>query len=438
MKRLLRTTCLALTIVTCTGVAGADVVTDWNNHALDAIRATNTNPPRATRALAMVHTAMFDAINGIERVYAPYHVSRPAPPGASPQAAAAWAAYTVLVGLYPDREWEFGEALESSLAGERFGPAQWKGRAFGRYVGRAILTLRADDGADAFVAYAPSGEFGYWQPTPPAFGPALLPQWPAVTPFAMTHGSQFRVPAPPPFDSAEYAAAFEEVRQLGDKSSGTRDPDQTEIAYFWEDGPGTATPPGHWQVIAQQLAEMFDHDLLDNARLFALLSIVQADGAIVSWDNKYHHDYVRPYTAITAEADDDGNPETASDPGWSTLIPSPPFPSYTSGHSTFSGGSARLLGHYFGTDAVSFCAPSPDPQRWPEQLEGVVRCWNSLAEAAEEAGQSRIYGGIHWQYDNQQGLDSGRALADYVWAEFLTPLPQAAEAPRGRGGARWR
>jgi hypothetical protein len=251
-----------------------------------------------------------------------------------------------------------------------------------------------------------------------------------MTPFAMTHCEQFRVPAPPAFDSAAYAEAFEEVRVLGDEDSAARTADQTQIAYFWEDGPGTATPPGHWQVIAQQIAEERGNSLLENARLFALLGITQADAAVVSWDNKYHHDHVRPYTAITLEADDDGNPATATDPGWLNLVPTPPFPSYTSGHSTFSGGSARILERFYGTDALPFCAPSPDPQRWPEQLTGVVRCWDGLSHAAEEAGQSRIYGGIHWQYDNQQGLVSGRALAEYVFAHFLTPRDDADGPPR--------
>lgn len=403
------------------GSALADVVTDWNGVTLDSIRATNTNPPRATRVLACVHTAIFDAINGVDPEYTPYYVDHHAPNGTSAKAAAAWAASTVLSELYPAREPIFEDALDASLAGIP-ASARNKGRAWGRFVGKRILHLRGDDGAEAIVPYGPSGSFGSWQPTPPAFAPALLPQWPSVTPFAMTHGSQFRVPPPPPFDSPEFAEAYDEVLLLGDAASATRTADQSQIAYFWEDGPGTATPPGHWQEIAQDMAATFGNDLLENARLFALLSITQADAAICSWDNKYHYDHVRPYTAITAEADDDGNPATVEDPTWSNLIPTPPFPTYTSGHSTFSGGSSRILARFFGTDDVPYCAPSPDPQRWPAQLTGVVRCWDTFSQAAEEAGQSRIYGGIHWQYDNQLGLQSGRALADSVFDEFLTPL----------------
>lgn len=410
------------------GQAAADVVTDWNNVTLDTIRATKLNPPRATRALAMVHIAIFNAVNGITWGYQPYGHWRPAPPNASVSAAAAEAAYTVLAALFPDREPIYAAAREASITGVAPGHALAKGRAFGHECGRTILDLRANDGSDAIVPYTPLGTFGAWQPTPPAFAPALLPQWPNVTPFAMKSGSQFRQPPPPDFTSAAYAAAFNEVKTLGLAGSADRTPDQTQIAYFWEDGAGSVTPPGHWQVIAQQMAARSGISILENAQLFALLSIVQADASIVSWDNKYYWNHVRPITAIRIEADLDGNPDTAGDPAWTSLIPTPPFPAYTSGHSTYSGGSARLLALVFGTDAVAFSAPSPDPDRWPA-LPGVVRSWNSFSQAAEEAGQSRIYGGIHWQYDNQSGLVSGHALADHVFSNSLRPLGHARPGP---------
>ncbi len=272
------------------------------------------------------------------------------------------------------------------------------------------------------MLYVPSGELGRWQPTPPAFAPALLPNGRTSPPSLWTAATSSARPPPPAFDSPEYAAAYNEVLEYGDADSTACNADQTLVAYFWEDGPATATPPGHWHVIAQQLSERFGLGLAENARLFALLSMVQADAAISAWDAKYAYDHVRPYTAITREGDLDGNPETSADPAWVNLIPTPPFPSYTSGHSTFSGGSARLLALFFGTDEIAFCGESPDPQRWPSILPGVVRCWESLSEAAEEAGQSRIYGGIHWQYDNQEGLAAGRAIADFVFENYLVPV----------------
>ena len=415
---------LLVGLAALSGVSRADVVTDWNNVTLDAIRAKSINPPRATRLLAMVHVAIFDAINGIDRKFEPYEVQEQARKGALKQIAAAVAAHTVLVDQHPDLSDDFDAALDVSLAQVSKGKGKRRGIQWGEYVGNRILELRADDGADLVVPYTPSGEFGFWKPTPPGFLPALLPNWPYVKPFAMNGGSQFRVVPPPAFSSDEYAQAFNEVKYLGDADSPLRTADQTQIAYFWEDGAGTVTPPGHWQVIAQQLVEspLFKVKPVDRARLFALLSIVQADGAIVSWDNKYFYDHVRPYTAITEEADDDGNDDTSADPEWVNLIPTPPFPTYTSGHSTFSGGSSKLLALFFGTDDIPFSGESPDPLRWPDELPGVVRQWNSLSQAAEEAGQSRIYGGIHWQYDNQEGLNSGRALARFVFKNYLRPL----------------
>lgn len=401
--------------------AAADSVIDWNNVTLDAIRATSTPPPPATRALAMVHIAIFDAVNGIQRGYTPYLVKTRAPRGASAAAAAAAAAHHVLSRLFPALAGSFDLALLETVASLPNQEGILKGLRWGEKCGRTVMRQRARDRAGMVVDYQPSGEFGYWQPTPPAFAPALLPQWPFVEPFTMRSGSQFRVPAPPPFTSAEYAAAYNEVKDYGGSVSSVRTPDQFVIAHFWEDGAGTVTPPGHWQIIAQQFAELFGNSLLENARLFALLSMAQADAAIVSWDNKYFHDHVRPYTGITEEADLDGNPATTADPTWFNLIPTPPFPTYTSGHSTFSGSSSVILARFFGSDDLPFCGDSPDPQRWPDVLPGVTRCWDSLSEAAEEAGQSRVYGGIHWQYDNQEGLNSGRALANFVFDHFLLP-----------------
>jgi hypothetical protein len=416
--------CLAI-VIFLVGLAAraarADEVLAWNQVTLDTIRVLRLPPPRATRTLAMVHVAIFDAVNGIERRYEPYHVDKRAPPGACLPAAAAMAAHTVLVGLHPERRAEYGAALANSLDRIPGGPSRNKGKAWGQSVGQAILRLRQNDGADAIVAYVPSDEVGGWRPTPPAFAPALLPQWPFVRPFAMYTGDQFRVEPPPPLTSAAFAAAYDEVKALGRIDSEERTDEQTEIAFFWEDGPGSVTPPGHWQIIAQGLARRFRNDALENARLFALLSIAQADAAISSWDNKFAYEHFRPITAITQDAADDGNPSTELDPTWAPLIPTPPFPSYTSGHSTFSSASARILACFFGTDRIAFADTSPDPQRWPEILPGVVRSWTSLSQAAEEAGQSRIYGGIHWQYDNQPALEAGRALGSFVSDNLLRP-----------------
>jgi hypothetical protein len=208
---------------------------------------------------------------------------------------------------------------------------------------------------------------------------------------------------------------------LGSFDSELRTDEETEIAFFWEDGPGSVTPPGRWQLIAQDLAKRFNLSLSEEARMFALLSITQADAAILAWDSKYYHDHWRPVTGIPL-GDVDGNEMTDADPDWEPLLPTPPFPAYTSGHSTFSGGSAELLELFFNDDGIAVAVRTPKPPIWPQQIARSVHHFNSLREAAKEAGQSRIYGGIHWQYDNVEGLESGRDLANFVFDNFLQPL----------------
>jgi hypothetical protein len=409
-------------ILSMSSASVADVVTDWNDATLETIRQKPLNPLVATRTLAMVHTAIHDAANGVDPHYERYYVQGSAHPHSSAKAAAAQAAYDVLSTLYPDRVDYFSDVLGKSLSDVPRGPARFRGRLWGHRVGTAILALREDDNWDLVVPYIPSGELGRWQPTPPAYAPALLPNWPLVTPWTMTSGSQFRIAPAPALSSEAFAEAFNEVKELGRAGSPARSKDQTQIAYFWEDGSGSVLPPGHWQVYAQQVSQAQGYDLWENARLFALLSLAQADSLISAWDSKYHHDVVRPVSNIQLEADLDNNPDTQADPNWLPEITTPPFPSYASGHSTVSSASARILELFVESDAYHFCGGSPDPQRWPDILPGVVRCWGSFRAAAEEAGQSRIYAGIHWQFDNLPALDAGRDVASQTYADFLRPL----------------
>jgi membrane-associated phospholipid phosphatase len=423
----MRKLCLgALFIAALSGLAGAaraDVVLDWNDVLLDAIRVDKTPPPKAARAMACVNVSMFDAVNGILGGYTPYHVTDPAPAGASPEAAAIAAAHRGLVALYPAQQATFDAAQAASLAVIPDGSAKTDGIAWGEQVADAILELRSDDHSGAIDPWeAPLGG-GWWIATPPAFATPLLPNWPHVTPWAMTGGSQLRPAAPPSPNSTEYLAAFREVKRVGRVDSTSRTAEQTQIALFWADGAGTETPPGHWITIASGLSRERGLSLAENARLLGLLSITVADAAIISWDVKYAYNNWRPVTGIQ-HADQDGNPATDADPSWLPLLGTPPFPSYSSGHSTFSSSSARVLAHFFGTDAIAFSTVS-------DGLPGVTRSFTSLSQAAEEAGQSRIYGGIHWQFDNQAGLDSGRALADLVFFSVLTPAAAASTCTSG-------
>ena len=394
------------------GPACADVVIDWDNVLLNAVRVDKTPPPKASRAMAMVHVAIFDAVNGIVGGYTPYHVTASAPAGASPEAAAAAAAHKVLVAVYPAQQATFDAALTTSLAAIPNGAAKTAGVSWGEAVADDVLALRAHDHAADTVSYTPPQGSSWWLPTPPAFAAALLPNWPIVTPWAMASGSQFRQGPPPPPTTVDYTRAYDEVRLLGRVDSQLRTADQTQIALFWADGAGTATPPGHWLVIAQGISQQRHLTLAENARLFALVSIAVADAAIVSWDHKYYYSDWRPVTGIQ-NAETDGNPNTLEDKTWQALIATPPFPSYTSGHSTFSGSASRILELFFSTDAISFTTTS-------DGLPGVQRSFTSFSSAANEAGQSRIYGGIHWQFDNTVGLATGRSLADLVFFNFLT------------------
>ena len=405
---------LALALAAATAAHG-DAVLDWNEVLLDAIRVDRTSPPKAARAMACVHVSIYDSVVGLQGGFEPYHVTELGPGGASAEAAAAAAAHAALTALFPAQEATFDAALAASLGAVPDGPAEDAGVAWGEHVAAQILELRQEDhSTDVVTPGFPIGG-NWWAATPPAFAPPLHPNWPLVTPWAMASGSQFRGEAPPSSQTPEYTAAFREVKRLGRVDSSLRTADQTQTALFWADGPGTATPPGHWLEIAQGIGEREHYPLVVNARLFALLGITQADAAVVAWDHKYYYDNWRPVTGIQ-HAEQDGNPDTAADPGWLPLVATPPFPSYTSGHSTFSGSAARLLALFFARDELAFDATS-------DGLPGVTRSYGSFSQAAEEAGQSRVYGGIHWQYDNQQGLASGRALADHV---FFTRLVQLA------------
>lgn len=393
----------------------ADSVTDWNAVALTAIRAERTAPPVAARNLAILHVAIFDAVNGIARTREPYQVTAQASGVTSVDAAIAAAGHRVLLALHPASSATIEAAYQASLAKLPVNPkpARVNGIAWGESVADAILQSRATDGANAVVTYVPGSGPGAWVPTLPAFAPALLPQWGGVTPFAMTHGAQFRPTLPPGLASSQWATEFNITKDLGRRDSTLRTADETEIALFWSNGAGTATPPGHWNVIAADLAREHGLPTAENARLFALLNIALADAGIAAWECKYVFNFWRPVTAIRA-ADTDGNAATSADAAWEPLLVTPPFPECVSGHSTFSGAAAVVLASYFGTDNVSFAATS-------EGLPGVTRRFSSFSSAADEAGMSRIYGGIHFMTANLEGLRSGGRLGGYVMENFLGP-----------------
>jgi len=383
--------------------ASADVVTDWNNAALDAIRADRTAPPIASRSLAVAHVAIYDAVNGIARTHEPYLVPSAVSTSVSRVAAASAAAHKALLSLFPSHTSTFDELHAAILARIPNGPQKTNGIAWGEFVASQILAARSNDGSSAIVQPPGGSGPGVWIRTPPAFLPYLLPQWGFVAPFGMSGSSQFRPSGPPALDSQQYAADYEEVKQLGAAVGSTRTEDQTEIALFWADGAGTETPSGHWNSIAQTIAAARGNTLEENARLFALLNIAMADAAICAWDAKYTFDFWRPVTAIAF-----AEPEL----NWMSFIVTPPFPDYVSGHSTFSAAAATVLPLFYGTEDLPFTTGS-------DFLPGVFRSFSTCLDAAEEAALSRIYGGIHFRSASEDGLQAGISIGEWTYVHYL-------------------
>ncbi len=391
-------------------VTHADAVLNWNATALATIRSEGTPPPVAARALGMTHVAMHDAFQAVARHYQPIAVSAGGPACASARAAASQAAFEVLSSLYPDQRAVFEASLQEALAVVPDGKAQAAGIKLGTRVGQGVLAARANDGSDASVTYVPGTQPGQWVPTPAAYAPPLLPQWGYVQPLGIASVDDFSVADFPALTSEQYAAEFEQVKQYGRTTDSARTDDQTAIAHFWANGAGTFTPPGHWNQIATQASLARRLSFAQNIRLFAMLDAALCDAGIVAWNIKYDTSCWRPVTAIQ-EASGDGNNLTEAEPGWTPLLNTPPFPTYVSGHSTFSGAAQAVLDHFVGPH-YAFTAPGDPTEGLPE------RSFSSFREAAEESGISRIYGGIHFQADNVEGLRVGRAVGLAVLQRF--------------------
>ena len=411
----------AVVVASAPLAARADAVLDWNSVLLAAIRLTRPLPPVAARDMAMMNTAIYDSVNAASALrYRPYRYDGPRILGASAEAAATAAAYRVLSRLFPEVPARAPglaarmQALYERAAGDATSPAIAAGIALGARQADTILAARASDGADAVKPpYRGVATPGRWRPTPPALLPGALLQWPQVTPWAMAVPTQFRPPAPPPMTSAIWAGSMNMAQALGSAASAVRGPDRTEIALFWADQDGTETPPGHWLDIAMSVAAERGLDLLQNARLLALVSVTEADAGIVAWDAKYAYGAWRPITAI-AEAASSGNPEVTPEPGWTPLLTTPPFPEYVSAHSTFSSAAATALRLFFADDQVAFTARTD-----AAGLYGVTRRFTSFSSAAEEAGMSRVYGGIHFHFSHMAGNVAGRRLGEYVFDNYF-------------------
>jgi membrane-associated phospholipid phosphatase len=407
---------------TITVMRGDDIIA-WNETAIEAGRKDMTLVGQIARNFAMVSAAVYDAVNAIEPMGSSYHADITAPRGASVQAAASEAAYTVLLGLYPSLKPLFDATLDQTLGTIPNSPSKAKGRNVGILAGNDILAWRANDGSSVMMTYTPGTAPGQWRPTPPDYGTAIDPMWGHVTPFAIPSAKQFLPPPPPAMDSPEYAAAVKQVESLGAANSTTRTPEETQIGLFWQyDTLGFGPPPVFFSQIANQIALERNNTFAQNARMFALVNVAMADAGIVAWDAKYIYNLWRPVTAIQ-NANQDGNPATKADPTWMPLGTSsngngpnftPAFPSYVSGHATFGGALFQSLADFYGTNNVQFSLTS-------DELPGVTRTYTSFSQAAQENAMSRIYLGIHYIFDATEGIATGDSIGNYVFGHDFGP-----------------
>jgi len=401
-----------------------DHVLFWDSVLLDALRRAGGPPTTLTRAAAIMHVAIYDAANSITPIGTPYLAKYPG--SGDLDSVIDRAAYDSLRGVFPDQDF-----LTPYLSAQPANPLTLLADGGpGASSAAAILTNRFDDGGSAPMTYAAVQSPGHWRPT--GSGEAASPEWGSVKPWTMIAADQFRPPDPLGFTDAAamlrsraYADQVNEVASLGRWNSITRTPDQTNIARFWaEDLDGTEKPPGQLLVFTQIVARNHGLSEVQNARLFALVSMGLADAAITAWNRKYYSPLAvwRPETAIQ-QADLDDNPLTVADRGWHPLssdyndVPfTPPFPSYTSGHSTMGGAWSTVMSGFFGTDRDNFTGTTDDPH-----CVGCTRNYTSYSQAGFEDAISRVYNGVHFKMDCEQGYASGRRVGEWTVSRYLLP-----------------
>jgi len=390
-----------------------DMVLDWNAHAANAIVGVAAmRPERGLIRLAMVHIAIYDAVNAIAGYPSqPYGVTPSVASPASPEAATAAAAHDMLVALFPAQQADLDLKYAASLATiSDDGPAKTNGISVGQQTASGILALRANDGRDAVVAYTPGSGPGVWIPTPPAGLPAAAPETAHVQPFALNSPSQFRAEPPPALTSDTWARDYNEVKSLGGLTGSTRTPEQTDIGRFWSDQPIL-----QWNRAWRNISIGHGLSLQDNARFFAMLATAAADAIIACWDSKFTYSFWRPVTAIRA-GDTDGNPETEPDASWIAQVTTPNHPEYPAAHGCFSGASTQTLKSFFGTDDFAFTIDSKIAG-----LTNPVRSYGSFSQALDEVSDARVYGGMHYRNSTHKGGNIGKQVSRYVTTHYFLP-----------------
>jgi hypothetical protein len=396
--------------------ADADAVTRWN-----AVAASlpAPNPFVQARTLAMAQLAVFDAVNAITNEYEPYHFTTDAPAGASADAAAVEAAYLVLRTLVPAAAATLDAERAASLAEIPDGDARDDGIAIGEAAGAAILALRASDGSAPPTTYLPTSTApGVWQltenvpPTPPCAA-GVLYHWQNVTPFGLPNVADFMAPPPPAMSSTRYAKDYNEVKKVGSAISTDRPPDRADVVLFY-----AASSPGYlFSSVARQLAEAQGRSMSHTARALALIMMATSDSLVVSFASKYHYNLWRPETAIR-NGDADGNKKTAQDLGFGTFISTPCFPSYPSNHASGSNGALEIIRRIYGAGGHAITLTNTAVA----SIAHITLNYEKLKTISDDIDDARVYGGIHFRFDQDEGVHLGRNVAKHVIKNQLRRL----------------
>jgi hypothetical protein len=406
-------------------------VADWNAVAVQAI--ITAVPPRGGAAslldIAMVHAAVYDAVEAIDGRFKPYHLKIPGASG-SPAAATAKAAHDVLINRFPGQAASLDTTYHAYLSSNGLAEND-PGVIVGQQAAAGIIALRANDGSypNPDPPFTGGTDPGIWRPTvsylpgpPPSLSPMATPWLAAVTPFTLDSPSQFRAKLPPALTSGRYTRAYNEVKAMGAFSNSARTADQTDFAYFW-----AANYLVLWNHGLRDIAGAHVNTIGDSARLFALVNLAMADAAITAWDTKKHYVFWRPVTAIQ-EGDNDGNPHTAGDVSWQPLINTPNYPDYTSGANNVTGAVTRMLALYFRTQEMTFSVTTTNPLAVQQ-----TRTYNRFADAAHDVVIARIYEGIHFRFADTEARRQGQQVAKWAFKHFLRSVHDS-EADDGNDG----
>jgi hypothetical protein len=396
-----------------TTAARSDVIMDWNAKA-DALAVEKQllNAANA-RGQAMLHIAMFEALNAIDRRYAPYRLNLTADRTASREAAATAAAYDVLLALHPDKKADLDAALAGSLAGITENEAKSKGIELGKQAAAGIIALRTNDGSNTAEDYRPATTAGIYVPTTIPIESTSS----KIKPFAMTSASQFRAAPPPTLTSETWTRDLNEIREIGSSASAKRSAEQTTIARFW-----FFTGPRTYNTIVRQIAANRKMDLVDCARLYALTSIAGADAFIAVFEAKYAYNFWRPVTAIR-NADLTSNPATPREASWQPLGVTPMHPEYPCAHCITASAVATVLQHVVGNEIDEITLTSPT-------AAGVTRKWTRLQDYSDEVSSARIYAGFHYRFSTEAGRDMGKKIGDLAVTTLM--LGAVADAQQKR------